>query len=626
MDKPEDTIAAAELAIKQFDLNKDIKSFRIRFFNLPKTQDIDISDIRSEHLKKMVQIEGLIRRKSDVRPQATSAKFECPGCGGILNVLQLDDKFREPFQCGCGRKGRFRLLDKSLVDVQRIIVEEAPERLEGNQQPKRISVFLKEDLVSPLKDKRLNPGSRIKLSGILKEIPIMAKDGGKLTRFDLVIDCNYIEVMDHTFLDVKLNKEDVDKLYALAKDKDIFKKLINSLAPSVFGHEEIKEAILYYIMGGVRRTKKNSPPSRGDIHMMLLGDPGLGKSMLLRRVKQITPKSRFISGKGASGVGLTATVVKDELMGGYALEAGALPLTNGGYCLIDELDKMTDEDRSAMHEALEEQTVTVSKGNVQATLRCETAVLAAANPEWGKFDIYANIYKQFRLPATLINRFDLIFPLIDKPDKSKDRKMVQFMLDSEDVAEEKEGEIDNETFINYVAYARQNIFPEIKKGSKANKLLEEFYVKMRDTQKEVEHGIKMAVPITPRQFKAATRLAQASARVRLSDEVNEEDVRRAMNIMIYCFKQIGMDPDTGEIDIERFEGRIPTSDKEKIKAIINIINDMVIKLGQNIPIKGIAEECIPLGIDELKLEEMLDMLKRRGDIYEPRPGYIQKMG
>src|SRR3989338_4764702 len=192
LEQPEDTVRTAELAIEQLDLD-NAKNVRVRFKNLPQSQFIQIRNIRSAHLNKLYQMEGIVRQKSDVRPQVTSAKFECPSCGNIINVLQLDTSFKEPTRCGCGRKGKFHLVAKELVDAQGIVLEEATENLEGGEQPKRMSVLLKDDLVSPLSEKKTNPGSKILVIGQIKEVPIILRSGSKSTRFDLVIEANNVE-------------------------------------------------------------------------------------------------------------------------------------------------------------------------------------------------------------------------------------------------------------------------------------------------------------------------------------------------------------------------------------------------------------------------------------------------
>ncbi|NJL44056.1 MAG: minichromosome maintenance protein MCM [Nitrosarchaeum sp.] len=378
LENPEDTIRAAELAVERTELVGDKKNFRVRFRNPPESQNISIRDIRSKHIGELLQMKGLVRNKSDVRPQVTSAKFECPSCGVILPILQLEQKFQEPTQCSCGRKGKFRLLSKELVDAQRIVLEEAPEDIDGGAQPKRLSIFLKNDLVSPLTDKRTNPGSKISVVGVVKEVPIILQTGGQSTRYDLICDSNYVEMVEQDFMEIGISKDEEEEIHELSKNPDVFGKLVRSIAPTIFGHERIKEALVLQLLGGCRKRREHGAPIRGDIHILLIGDPGSGKSQLLKRISQVAPKARFTSGKGASGAGLTATVVRDDFLRGWALEAGAIVLANGGILCLDEMDKMSKEDTSGLHEALEQQTVSVSKANIQATLRAETTVLAAA--------------------------------------------------------------------------------------------------------------------------------------------------------------------------------------------------------------------------------------------------------
>ncbi len=203
LEQPEEVVKAAELAVEGFDIEGDLKNFNIRFYNLPESQHVDIRNIRSSHISKLLVTEGVVRQKSDVRPQVTSARFECPSCGTIITVLQVESKFKEPSRCACGRKGKFRLVSKELVDAQKIVLEEAPEDLEGGEQPKRMNVFLKADLVSPMSEKKTNPGSKIQVSGILKEVPIVAKEGGRLTRFDLMVEANHIEPVEEDYSEIK---------------------------------------------------------------------------------------------------------------------------------------------------------------------------------------------------------------------------------------------------------------------------------------------------------------------------------------------------------------------------------------------------------------------------------------
>ncbi len=620
LENPEDTIRAAELAVSQFDL-ENIQGFKVRFFNLPGSQGIMIRNIRSSHIGRLLKVEGIVRQKSDVRPQVTAAKFECPVCGNVLNVLQLEGSFREPSKCGCGRKGKFMLLSKELVDAQGIVLEEVPEQLEGGEQPKRINIFLKDDLVSPLSERRTNPGSKVNIVGIIKEVPIILRSGSKSTRFDLMVEANYIESVEETFYEVEISEEEEQKILELSKSPDLFEKLVNSTAPSIYGYEKVKEALLLQLAGGVRKVRKDKVVSRGDVHILLVGDPGAGKSVMLKRITTIAPKGRYVAGRGASGAGLTASVVRDEFLKGWSLEAGALVLASNGLCAIDEMDKMVPEDRAAMHEALEQQTVSISKANIQATLLARTTVLAAANPKFGRFDPYGIIAEQIDMPPTLINRFDLIFAIKDLPDETKDEKMASHILKLHQKPDMYEPEIPTEFLRKYIAYAKQKITPVI--NNEALLEIKDFYLRMRSSG-GTEEGIK-AIPISARQLEALVRLTEASAKLRLSNEATREDARKSIELVEYCLMQVGFDKETGKIDIDRIATGISASQRSNIIVIKEIIADLENKVGKAIPIDDVIEEAKNRGITEEKIEEVLEKLKRVGEVFEPRRGFLSRI-
>ncbi len=621
LNSPEDVIRAAELAISNMELPST--NIRVRIINLPKTKNVKLRDIRSIHINKFINVEGLVRQTSDVRPQVVSAMFECPSCGTHMTMLQLDSKFKEPSRCSCGRRGKFRVLSKDLVDAQRIIVEEVPESLEGGEQPKRLAVFLKEDLVDPKMEKRTTPGSKIGVVGIVKEVVIPLSTGGQSTRYDLVMECNSIIPMEETFDDIKISKKDEEDLKKLAKDPMIYEKLISSIAPSIYGHELVKEAIVLQLMGGVKKIRDDGTKTRGDMHVLLVGDPGSGKSQLLQFVSKAAPKARYISGKGATAAGMTATVVKDEFLRGWALEAGALVLANKGIACLDEMDKISEEDTSSLHEAMEQQTVTISKANIQATLRTETTVLAAANPKFGRFDPYTTIAGQIDMPPTLINRFDLIFPIRDLPDREKDEKIASHVLGIQMDPTQLKSEIPVNILKKYIAYVKQRVFPNLTK--EAVDEIKNFYVGLRNLPVAGEDTSIKPIPISARQLEALVRLAEGSARVRFSNVVTKKDSQRAINILKYCLMQVGFDYETGQIDIDRISTGMGASERGKILAVREIINELDKKIGKEIPVEDILAAAAEKGINEDKVNESIEKLKRSGEIFQPKQNFISKI-
>ncbi len=361
MNEPEEALKAIEIAIQQFNIAEKI-NMRVRLKDLPPSFNVKIRDIRSEHINKLIVLEGLVRQASDVRPQVVSTKFECPSCANMITIPQIEQKFREPSRCSCGRRGRFRLVSKDLVDAQRLVIEESPEALEGGEQPKRLSTFLHEDLVEPKMEKRTTPGAKVRIIGVIKEVPIQAPGGTQLTRFDLVADANNIEPIEETYEDIQITPEDEQQIKQLANDPRVYQKLINSIAPSIYGHEDIKGALVLQLMGGVRKEKGDGTVTKGDIHILLVGDPGAAKSSMLVYMAKAAPKARYVAGRSASSAGITAAVVKDEFLKGWALEAGAIVLANGGFlCLHPDTSIVLDGKITKIKDIMKQEATYVAK-------------------------------------------------------------------------------------------------------------------------------------------------------------------------------------------------------------------------------------------------------------------------
>ena len=616
IDLPEETIAILENALEESEL---VRSPRIRFLDLPKTAHEKIRDIRAKHLDQFIAIEGIVRQASDVKPQVVNARFECPSCGAILSVLQVDRKFHEPSRCSCNWKGNFKLLSKEMVDVQRLVIEESPDALEGGEQPRRINVFLKEDLVDPRMEKYTSPGSRIKIFGILKEVPVPLQTGIS-TRFDIALETNNIITMEESFEDLNITDEDIKEILELAADSNIFKRLSQSIAPSIYGFDKIKEAILLQLFGGIKKKKSDGGSARGDIHILLVGDPGVAKSVMLQFISTIAPKGRYVSGKATTGAGLTASVVKDEFLRGWSLEAGAMVLSNKGLVAIDEIEKMSEHDRSTMHQAMEQQCITIAKANIHATLRAETTVLAAGNPKLGRFDPYTPIPQQIDISPALLSRFDVIFIIRDLPNKSQDEAIASHVLE-EHQQEIIRDVIEPKLVRKYIAYAKQKIKPKL--SNEAVEEIKNFYVKLRNQSVKSESDIK-PIPITARQLEGIVRLSEAHAKLHLRDKVTAHDAKKAIELLKNSLSQVGYDEETQSFDIDRITTGITSSKRGKIILVKEIISQLESRLGKLIPIEEI-QKALEDKISRIDLEEAIDQLSKSGDIFKPKKGFIQKI-
>jgi replicative DNA helicase Mcm len=340
---------------------------------------------------------------------------------------------------------------------------------------------------------------------------------------------------------------------------------------------------------------------------------------MLKFISGVAPKGRYVSGKSTSGAGLTASVIKDEFIKGWALEAGAMVLSNKGVLCIDELEKMDENDRSTMHEAMEQQSVTISKANIQASLRSETAVLAAANPKFGRFDPTQMIAKQVDLAPSLLNRFDVIFILKDMPNRERDESIANHVL-KEHRDEMKHDIIDKDLLRKYISYARKRVNPEL--SDEAVSEIKTFYVELRNRPSFSDSPIK-PIPISARQLEALVRLSEAIARAKLSKKVTKEDAKEAIELVKFYMMQVGYDEETKTFDIDKISGN-PASARSKIRLVLEAIERLENKLGKLIPVEELQKE---LGetMSELELEESTDKLVRSGDLFRPRKGFIQRM-
>src|SRR3989442_835714 len=463
----------------------------------------------------------------------------------------------------CKQQSAWELLEErcKFKNTQEARIQERPEDLPPGQLPRYLDVRLENDIVDSAR-----PGDRVAVICIVRAEKQFAGEKGRLRTFNLYLEANFVDVVGKVPEVVEITREDEKKILEASKDPFVHRKLIMSLAPSIYGYGEIKEGILYLLFGGVSKHLPDGVSIRGDLNTLLIGDPGTAKSQLLQYVSRIAPRGLYTSGRGTTAAGLTAAVLREKT-GGMVLEAGALVLADKGIACIDELDKMRPDDRVAIHEALEQQTVSVAKGGIVATLNARAAVLAEANPALGRYEPHRNINENINLPVTILSRFDLIFLVKDLPDPDSDSEMSSHILQLHRARHGSEEAPFQPDFLRkYISYAKR-IIPVLTPD--AVKELQDFYLKMRGTT-----GREAAVAITPRQLEALVRLSEARARAFLRDQVTVEDAKSAVKIMTYALLDVGVDVKTGKIDIDTIMTGMPATVRDTLGRVIDIVREL----------------------------------------------------
>ena len=642
LENPEQILEAAHAAMLELDLPMDVylDGAHVRITELPR--HYKTRELRSDHIGKLLAIEGLVRTATEVRPKIVSAAFQCQRCGHTFFREQTGTKFEDQnLKCqnqACDRGGPFKLLlaQSKFVDAQKIRVQESPEDLRGGAQPQTLDVELEDDLAG-----KIFPGDRVTVNGILKSYQRSTPQQGKSTYFDLFHKGISVEMTEQEFEEIDISPEDEAIILEMSRDPEIYGRVRKSIAPSIFGYDDVKEALGLQLVSGFEKHLPDGARIRGDIHILLVGDPGIAKSQLLRYMTKISPRGIYTSGKSSTSAGLTATAVKDELGDGrWTIEAGALVLADKGIAAVDEMDKMNNEDKSALHEAMEQQTISVAKAGVMATLKSRCSLLAAANPKMGRFDKYEPIAPQINLTPALMSRFDLIFVLTDDPDTKRDSAIAEHILKSNYAGElstqkawnsqiSQEDidaaltvimpEIDPELLRKYVAYARKKIFPTLTDEAKSYFM--NYYVNLRTQGQDSSKP----VPVTARQLEALIRLGEANARLRLSNKVTLEDAQRVVKILDSCLRKVGVDPETGFLDADIIASGTSKSTRDRTKSVMDIIKDVSKEHQGPAPRDAVLDRAEELGIDRAKAEEIIDRLRRDGSVFEPKPGTIKPL-
>jgi len=594
---------------------------RARIINFPIQRSL--RQINAEIINQMTSVSGMVVRSSEIKPLAKEIIYKCPIGHKTHMILLKGLSVNTPTKCSdpkCTQK-EFRIDPESsrFIDFQILRLQELPEDLPPGQLPHYVDVSIKQDLVD-----NARPGDRIILTGIVR-IEQDQIAGARTTSglYRLRIDGNNIEFLGGRGIKSsrKTEREEVSPeeekiIKSLSTNPDIYDRLVDSFAPHIHGHSIIKEAILLLVVGSTQRLLQDGAKIRGDINIFLVGDPGTAKSEMLKFCARIAPRGLYTSGRGSTAAGLTAAVVRDKT-GIMMLEAGAVVLGDQGLVCIDEFDKMKPEDRSALHEVMEQQSASIAKGGIVATLNARTSILAAANPMYGKYDPFKNITENVNLPIPLLTRFDLIFVVRDIPSKEKDTKIAKHIINLHSPSGiETRSLIDVDILTKYLAYAKR-IEPVLTKDAE-EKILE-YYMKMRNVESEE------MITVTPRQLEGLIRLATARARLLMKDQVEAEDAERAIFLIESMLRDAGVDVNTGKVDLGVLQGR-PRSEVSKMQLFMDVLKSLEGENKMAVEERLFIKELVKSGkFTEDEARSYLKRMLREASIYESKPGHYNRV-
>lgn len=552
----------------------DIESrvFTVRPYNINIVAK-GMRELNPNDIDKLVSVKGLVLRATAIIPDMKVALFKCNACGHTVAVELDRGVLSEPSKCPrevCGQTNSMALVHNrsSFCDKQVIKLQETPDLVPDGQTPHSINLCVFDDLVDSTR-----AGDRVEVCGIFRSLPVRTNSTQRAVRslFKTYLDVLHIKKIDkkklgddtstleHEIIERdqeveqvrKLSEEEIAKIRDVSERDDLYELLARSLAPSIFEMDDVKKGILLQLFGGTNKTFKKGGRYRGDVNILLCGDPSTSKSQILQYVHKIAPRGVYTSGKGSSAVGLTAYITRDIDTKQLVLESGALVLSDGGVCCIDEFDKMSDSTRSVLHEVMEQQTISIAKAGIITTLNARTSILASANPINSRYDPNLPVTANIDLPPPLLSRFDLVYLILDRVDEDIDRQLARHLTDMylEDAPETVNNKyvLPVEFLTSYIQYAKENFLPVMTEVAKQE--LVKSYVEMRRLGDDSRASEKR-ITATTRQLESMIRLSEAHAKMRLSETVELIDVKEAVRLIKSAIKDYATDPITGRIDMD----------------------------------------------------------------------------
>ena len=628
----------------------------LRVGELPGDTRIPLREIGSSDIDKLRSVDVIVTKISEIKPRIHRAVFRCESCGVEIEVDQENEReLKEPLKCpdgdGCGlpkAQTRFDLIliSSRMVNNQWIEIQEQPEYVPSGAQPRRGMVLIEGDQVN----KHL-PGERI-TANVIPVVRSEVRNRKKTPMFDVIFHLISSEHESTPFTEISIDEEDSERILEVSKRDDLMSLIQHSIAPSIFatgilGH--VKRSLALQLFGGVSRRLNDKTRSRGDIHILLMGDPGVAKSQLLSFISELSPRGRFATGGGVSGAGLTAAAVRDAFGDGrFALEAGVLPLSDRGLAAIDEFDKISTDDRRMMHPAMEQQQVHVAKGGITATLHSRCAILAAANPKDGRFSkrgVNQSVMRSFQetgLPPPLASRFDIIWMIRDEVRIHDDERIARHILDNrtsgksesllENSIELGSTDLEDESFLvtpengeehltqnflrKYIAFAKRTIHPQL--NDEAKHAILKYYTEERQSfgredqsasQYDSEKDKDTVIPITARALEALIRLTEAHARMHLQEIATVDNAKVALAVFRHWREESGIE------DESELHSGVSVRARSNNSAIMNMVRDLCSENGEA-DLVEIYNLALPRKISEEEVNRVVSKMLQNGELFE----------